>query len=119
MMCAGCSAQGHRQGGTAGHGTPGQGNRALLLFSLENALANANSDHAEGQHPSLRMGPSSSQHTGFLEQGLAAAPLARSQPQLLLGSAQARQGMISITGGTAAAPEDMDEANPFSKSYLN
>lgn len=103
----------------AGHGTPGQGNRALLLFSLENALANASSDHAEGQHPSLRMGPSSSQHTGFLEQGFTAAPLARSQPQLLLGSAQARQGMISITGGTAAAPEDMDEANPFSKSYLN
>lgn len=66
-----------------------------------------------------RMGPFSPQHTGFVQQGLAAAPLARSLPQLLLGSAQARKGMISITGGTAAAPEDMDEANPSSKSYLN
>ncbi|KAJ7403054.1 hypothetical protein BTVI_80992 [Pitangus sulphuratus] len=58
-------------------------------------------------------------HTGPEEQGSAPSPLARSQPQLLLDSAQAKQGMISITEGTAAAPEDMGEANPFSKSYLN
>jgi len=50
------------------------------------------------------------------------APLLSPWPgasHLLLDSAQARQRMISINEGAAAAPEDVSEANPYSKSYLN
>lgn len=64
---------GHRQGGTAGQGAPGQSREAFLPFLLHSASANVNSDPAEGQNPSLGWGQNPSiawGHSPHSSQGL-------------------------------------------------
>lgn len=85
--CALCSTRGHRQGGTAGCGTPGHNNKASLPFLLHNTSAEL-TQTVQRVRIQAQGGEFRPQHTGLVQQGSAAAPPARSQPQVLLGPAK-------------------------------
>lgn len=76
-----------RQGGTAGCGTPGHNKKASLPFLLHNTSAEL-TQTVQRVRIQAQGGGFCPQHTGLVQQGSAAAPPARSQPQVLLGPAK-------------------------------